>query len=71
MLCSQVEKVKEVTDPFAEKLKNVEHPIEKISEQQAEIKTWNIGFIQILGQLFRSVLDKNVIPIPFISYASH
>jgi hypothetical protein len=71
ILCSQVEKVKVVTDPFAERLKNVEHPIEKIPMQQAAIKPWNIWSIQILGKIFRSFSDKNVIPIPFILYASH
>jgi hypothetical protein len=60
--CSQVQKVEEVTDPFSQRLKNVEHPTEEISTQQVAMKTSNTGFINILGLLFRRFWDKNVIP---------
>jgi hypothetical protein len=61
-----VQKVEELTDPFSQRLKNVEHSIEKIPDPQVAMKTANTGFIQILGLLFRPILDKNVISILLI-----
>jgi hypothetical protein len=62
ILCSQVQKVEEVTDPFSQ---NVEHPTE-IPTQKVEMKTPNTWFIKLLGLLFRRILEKNVIPILLI-----
>jgi hypothetical protein len=69
ILCSQVEKVKQVTHTLLNRQKNMEDRIEKVRNQQITMNRSNTGYISVVGLIFRPVLDKNVIPIPLLLYA--
>jgi hypothetical protein len=66
-----VEKLKQVTDNFSSRLKNVEDHIEKVLIQQVAMNRTNIGFISAAGHVFRSILDRSVIHIPHLLYVMY